>query len=314
MSADGRLFPVALLTSAVLHVGIVLAVLPDAPLEPANISQQAIEVTLEPPARPTEGPAPAAPTGAAEQAARNLDPGSAEPEETAPQLGRPDAAAAPPPVPREPDIAQMLPATEPPPAVEALEFARNAPAAGPGPRLEDSLPALDAPPRVTGREFAMTAPPATPKAPIVEQRAQAPAPPQPVRQAKPRRAPQQEPADDSQSRAWHSASPANKAVNEFSDRRAQQDYLWQIVRKLSAGRFYQSAGQQSEQGVVVARITLARDGRLIDCGVARSSGFADLDHNVIETIRRASPFPPFPSDAAVDSATFIVPITYTQDR
>jgi protein TonB len=173
---------------------------------------------------------------------------------------------------------------------------------------------MQAPPRVTGREFAMTAPPAIPKAPSVEQRAQAPAPPQPVRQAKPRRAPQQQAADDSESRAWHSASPANKAANDFSDRRAQQDYLWQIVRKLSAGRFYQSTGQQSEQGVVVARITLSRDGRLIDCGVARSSGFANLDRSVVETIRRSSPFPPFPADATVDSATFVVPITYSQDR
>jgi protein TonB len=45
---------------------------------------------------------------------------------------------------------------------------------------------------------------------------------------------------------------------------------------------------------VVTRIALARDGRLIDAAVSRSSGFANLDRSVIDTIRRASPFPPFP--------------------
>jgi hypothetical protein len=102
-------------------------------------------------------------------------------------------------------------------------------------------------PRLTGREFAMTAPPATPKARTVEERAQASSPPQPIRQAKPKPASQRRPVEDSGSRAWHSTSPDNPAVNEFSNRRAQQDYLGQIVRKLSQGHFYQSNGQQANR-------------------------------------------------------------------
>lgn len=314
MRADVRLIPVGAATSAMLHVGVLVALLPALMPQRARVSQLAIEVTLDAPAQPTEGPAPGSAMAIAEQAARNLPPGLASPEQTASERAAADAAAAPPPAPREPDVAQLLASSEPPPQVSARDFGRSAPALGAEPRLEDSLPTVQAPPRLTGRDFAMTAPPAVPKSPAIDERVQATPPPQPIRQAKPKRASQQQPVEDSDGRARHNPSPVNHAAGEFSDRRAQQDYLWQIVRRLSQGRFYESSSRSNEQGVVVARITIARDGRLIDAAVARSSGFANLDRSVIDTVRRASPFPPFPADSAVDSATFIVPINYTQDR
>jgi periplasmic protein TonB len=65
---------------------------------------------------------------------------------------------------------------------------------------------------------------------------------------------------------------------------------------------------------VVTRLTVARDGRLVGVAVARPSGFPNLDRAVLDTVRRASPFPPLPADLGVDNQSFIVPISYTQQR
>ena len=287
-----RLFPIAAASSAVMHAAVVMALLPKLMPQQAHISQLAIEVTLQPPAQPTQGPAPAAAVAATEQAARDLPAGVDDSEETASELGAQEAADAPPPAPTEPDVAQMLPSPEPPPEVDSEEFGRSTAAIGLRPRLEDSLPPVQAPPRLTGRDFAMKVPPAMPKAPALDERTRATPPRQPIRQAKPRRASLQQPVKESDGKAWHAAD--RQPAREFSDRRAQQDYLWQIVRRLSQGHFYQPSGLESQRGIVVARITVARDGQLIDASIAHSSGFANLDRSVIATIRRAAPFPRFP--------------------
>jgi protein TonB len=49
--------------------------------------------------------------------------------------------------------------------------------------------------------------------------------------------------------------------------------------------------------------------------LVKSSGSATLDGAVLDTIRRASPFPPLPADLAGGGPqSFIVPINYTRDR
>ena len=111
-----------------------------------------------------------------------------------------------------------------------------------------------------------------------------------------------------------SAGGRSQFTTDDSHRQAQQDYLWNIIRKLSQYHFYGNPRDESERGLVVARLTVARDGRLIDAVVAKSSGFPGLDRAVLDTVRRASPFPPLPADLAADSYTFIVPINYTQQR
>jgi protein TonB len=83
---------------------------------------------------------------------------------------------------------------------------------------------------------------------------------------------------------------------------------------LSQVHFYGASRDESEHGLVVARLTVARDGRLVGVAVARPSGFPNLDRAVLDTVRRASPFPPLPADLAVDNYSFIVPISYAQQR
>jgi protein TonB len=60
-------------------------------------------------------------------------------------------------------------------------------------------------------------------------------------------------------------------------------------------------------------MTIARDGRLLDVALLKSSGVPSLDQAVVETIRRASPFSPLPSELASDRRTFVVPINYRRE-
>ena len=63
-------------------------------------------------------------------------------------------------------------------------------------------------------------------------------------------------------------------------------------------------------GTVLTRVTIARDGRLLDVAIERSSGLPSLDSGVIETIRRASPYPPLPADITGDRHTFQLPVSF----
>src|SRR4030095_6274726 len=109
-------------------------------------------------------------------------------------------------------------------------------------------------------------------------------------------------------------SPVTKAATSYSAHQAQQDYLLQVVRKLSQARFYPATREESERGLVVAlvprRRTTARAGRLVAVALVRPSGSPTLDRGVIDTIRKASPFAPLPAELAADSHTVIVTINY----
>ncbi len=300
----------AVAASTVLHGALAVAALPAVLPRQPRITERAVEVTLELPTPPLQAPPAAAP----DEAALKVRPGSAGPEQSAPEPGPVDAASAPPPAPVEPDVALSVPVSEPPPLV-AHDFGNSTQRPAPESNLEKIiLPPMQAPPSITGRELAMTAPPASPTSPNVQEHKQAPAPQQPIRQAAPRRASQQQAAEQADGRARGVPSPVVRAASEQSNHQAQQDYLWQIIRKLSQYRFQAQSAEQSERGLVVARLTIARDGRLVEAALAKSSGFADLDQAVIGTIRRASPFAPLPPELAAERHSFVVPISLVHER
>ena len=58
------------------------------------------------------------------------------------------------------------------------------------------------------------------------------------------------------------------------------------------------------------RVTVARNGQVLDVGVRTSSGWPAIDTAELETIRRASPFPPLPSEMPGDSVVLVLPVTY----
>jgi protein TonB len=305
-----RVSGLAVLGSALLHATALAALLPETLPRQERLSEQAIELTLERPTAPFEAPA----VPAAEQAAQRLPSGASAFAPAALAPGPSEAASAPLPAPAEPHLARTLPSAEPPPAPAIRDFGTSAAPPGPQPTLETMLPAIDAPPMVTGREIARTAPSALARSSVVQDRPQAPPPQQVVRQASPKRASQQNEANRPGGPSPGAASPVTKTATSYSAHQAQQDYLLQVVRKLSQARFYPASREESERGLVVARLTIGRDGRLVAVALAKPSGSPALDRGVMDTIRKASPFAPLPAELAADSHTFIVPINYARER
>jgi periplasmic protein TonB len=58
------------------------------------------------------------------------------------------------------------------------------------------------------------------------------------------------------------------------------------------------------------RVTVARDGQVLDVRVGTSSGWPALDAAELETIRKAAPFPPLPSEMPGDPVVLVLPVTY----
>jgi hypothetical protein len=62
----------------------------------------------------------------------------------------------------------------------------------------------------------------------------------------------------------------------YGTRRAEERYVWYIAQKLSQHQQF-VRNVSTEAGSLVLRITIARDGRLVDVGLSRSSGLPSLD-------------------------------------
>ena len=66
----------------------------------------------------------------------------------------------------------------------------------------------------------------------------------------------------------------------------------------------------TESGSVVVRLTIARDGTLIDVSMFKSSGLPALDATALNMIRQASPYPPFPPDITGTRQNFLLPLQF----
>jgi periplasmic protein TonB len=275
----------SLAASILLHLPLVMVLQPQLLPEKERFSQWAIEVTLD---RTLASAALLPASQAGLEAGRILPSGAVDLVRTALALGPPDA------VPLRPALSSSQ-------AVPPLPLT-----------LEKSLPPPQAPPVVTEHDPAFSK--LSSSAPDVLDRVQAPPPRQSERQAAPRLAPQ------------HGANaaakaPAARAQARGSDRAAltsqhdpRQDYILNIVRKLSHMRFLADSGSAPKtRGVVIARLTVARDGTLADLSLAEGSGSAGVDRSVLETIRKAAPFAPLPKDFSDNRFTFILPINYTRE-
>jgi periplasmic protein TonB len=250
-----RLKSTAVTLSAALH-GLVVLPLIELPQPPAQMSDDAIAVTLEFEPQP-HGEASGTSVG---QAAMP------EPSPTQALL-----LAAPAPI-EPPTAAQSL--DSPPVAASSL------------PKSEEILAPVEAPPPVDARDFAPAKPavasskaalPPSPPAPAA-------ATTHPVREARRQDAP-----------GSAGQSPSFSAGSGVAQRQAEENYFRQIVQKISSHRLL-SAGQNTIQhGLVVTRLIIALDGQLLDVALLRSSGFPDLDRAVVDTIHQASPFPPPPA-------------------
>lgn len=69
-----------------------------------------------------------------------------------------------------------------------------------------------------------------------------------------------------------------------------------------------SAGQQ---GVARLSFTLGRGGQVLSSRLGGSSGHAALDAETMAMVRRAQPFPPFPTEMKQASVSFSVPVSFS---
>jgi protein TonB len=166
------------------------------------------------------------------------------------------------------------------------------------PLFEFSIPPVtEPPPPPTSRDFRR--PPVRPPPRLVQR-----LPVLPPRPSAPQRPPAELPA------TMPSPVPGPDPGDVLAGRgRQRNDYLTRVFRHLDPYRFY-SVSASHLHGRVVTRVTLARDGRVLDVIVASSSGSPALDAAEISAIRRGSPFPPLPAAMPGDSVILVLPMTY----
>jgi periplasmic protein TonB len=93
-----------------------------------------------------------------------------------------------------------------------------------------------------------------------------------------------------------------------------QQISWQskVAAYLARFRRYPvSAQQRGEQGEVLMRLTVTRDGAVASAVIVRGSGFDDLDQAAIDWVQRASPIPAFPDDMTQARIVMTVPFRFT---
>jgi protein TonB len=74
-----------------------------------------------------------------------------------------------------------------------------------------------------------------------------------------------------------------------------RSYFGQISAWIDANKDYPTeVKKKRQQGTVVVRFTIGRDGQLLASTIKQSSGHVLLDRAALETLARAAPFPPIP--------------------
>jgi periplasmic protein TonB len=281
----------AMAASILLHLSLLVVLQPALPPQEERFSEHVVEVTLE---RALAAPAAPAPPAMAE-AGQTRPPGSIDLVHTALAPG-----------PMESALPVQRPLAESSTALAFSSAWQPADAAPP-----KTVMLLDQP-SVAPTAVART-PSAAVRAPDTLDRVQAPPTAQPQRQAA-RQAPQQNPAAASNSPGGGAPDRRTAAAAHASERDAQQDYVMQVVRKLSQAQFSTDAdSHHSSRGALIARLTVDRGGNLIGLSLAKDSGSASVDRSILNKVRKTAPFPPLPQSLAATSFSFIVPIKYAQE-
>jgi len=104
----------------------------------------------------------------------------------------------------------------------------------------------------------------------------------------------------------HIHLPFVNPADEHNRATAEQNYLWQVISKLRGYRYH--ADVPLMEGLTVVLVVIARDGRLLDAQVVRSSGVPAMDQGVLAGIRQGSPYAPLPESLSGSSARFRLPL------
>jgi len=108
--------------------------------------------------------------------------------------------------------------------------------------------------------------------------------------------------------------PAPRTAERVKGGAPRIEPSWQtiLVRALQrAKRYPPQAQSRNEQGVVLLSFSLDRSGRVLARSIAKSSGYAELDNEVMAMIMRAEPLPPFPASMPEQRLDLTVPIRFS---
>jgi periplasmic protein TonB len=104
------------------------------------------------------------------------------------------------------------------------------------------------------------------------------------------------------------APPKNERLGQLTDAGAQA-YNALVFGHLQRFKRYPAAAH-GKTGKVVVRFVLNRTGEVVNSTVTTSSGNDVLDQAALETLRRASPFPPFPAAKPGAQDAYTAPISF----
>lgn len=93
------------------------------------------------------------------------------------------------------------------------------------------------------------------------------------------------------------------------------EYVNRIQSRILRVKFYPYAAKsQGREGKVLIRMTLDRNGTVLNWRVENGSGSTILDNAATQMIQRASPFPAFPSDLSDATLEMVVPIEFSLQK
>ena len=230
--------------------------------------------------------------------------GQQDPTQTGPPANPPPSTEAG----QQPEQQQAMASTQPQEKTEPAQTSQSqaTPQPEPVPTLpiyEFSIPPVpEPPPAPTSRDF--------PKPPTTAQ----PRPAQRVQPLPPRPAPptqQQRPPAEASASIPAPLSGADPADAMASQGRMRNDYLSRVARQIAQQRVYPAGALANHQrGRLVARVTVARSGQVVDVRIGTSSGWPAIDAAEVETIRKASPFPPLPNDMPGETVILVLPVNF----
>lgn len=160
---------------------------------------------------------------------------------------------------------------------------------------------------------------AAPQSPIAAPLARTPMPSDPVQLPPAAAQPQFPPASAAPAAAAPPAStPVLTALTTGaatdSDPRAkkqQADYFALLSAHLNRRKIYPAEARQArQQGVVVVRFTVDRNGNVEGVSIKRGSGHAILDAATLALVQRVAPLPRMPASMQRDRLTLALPIDY----
>jgi periplasmic protein TonB len=111
-----------------------------------------------------------------------------------------------------------------------------------------------------------------------------------------------------------SPPPAPVTAQKVKGAAPKVEASWQtsLMRQLQRVKRYPASSQsRKEEGIVLLSFSLDRNGHVLAHSIARSSGHADLDNEVLDMIMRAQPLPPFPESMTQTQIDLTVPIRFS---